>query len=123
MHTVTDARTLPAKAVGEEREREREREGREALTTMSGMLSYGVGPTYGLELSSPPRDGITAMHFAKAGGGGGDLLLVSSWDQMVRLYSVSSNTLRYTYDHKAPALDCCFVDNDKSVVSCGLDNW
>ena len=77
-------------------------------------------PTQGMELASPPDDGVTAVNFAKSQKSQ-DYLLVSSWDCMVRVYSVGSNTLRYSYDHGAPALDCCFIENDTQVVSAGLD--
>jgi cell cycle arrest protein BUB3 len=74
----------------------------------------------GVELAFPPDDGITSLNFSK-GQKTQDLLVVSSWDQQVRVYSVSTNTLRYSYNHGAPALDCCFLDNDSQVVSAGLD--
>jgi len=78
---------------------------------------------YGMELSSPPSDGVTSVNFSRSGAQKTqDLLLVSSWDQGVRLYSVGTNTLRYSYDHGAAALDACFIGgSDDSVVSCGLD--
>jgi len=74
-------------------------------------------PSYGMELASPPSDGVTAVRFSHLEM---DQLLVSSWDKDVRLYNVSSNTLRYSISHGAPALDCCFLD-EENAFSVGLD--
>ena len=74
-------------------------------------------PSYGMELASPPSDGVTAVRFSHLEM---DQLLVSSWDKDVRLYNVSSNTLRYSISHGVPALDCCFLD-EENAFSVGLD--
>ncbi|XP_067951517.1 mitotic checkpoint protein BUB3-like [Watersipora subatra] len=68
-------------------------------------------------LKNPPTDGISAVKFQPQSS---NLLLVSSWDNGVRLYDVNSNTLRMQYNHTAPVLDCCFHDAVHSY-SGGLD--
>ena len=77
-------------------------------------------PTHGLEMSTPPKDGVTSVKFCyeedKA-----DLLLISSWDHSVSIHSVSTNTLRYSYDHGAPVLGACFTSGGTEVCSAGLD--
>lgn len=59
------------------------------------------------KLNSPPGDGISAVKF---GPNSSQFLLVSSWDTTVRLYDVTSNTMRMKYNHPGPVLDCCFYD-------------
>ncbi|CAH2053293.1 unnamed protein product [Thlaspi arvense] len=70
-----------------------------------------------LELSNPPSDGISNLRFSNAS----DHLLVSSWDKLVRLYDVSTNSLKGEFLHGGPVLDCCFHD-DSSGFSVGADN-
>ena len=77
---------------------------------------------FGMELASPPTDGITSLSFCPSGNPSqADLLLASSWDRGVKIYSVSSNTLRYSIDHEAPVLDACFTSEGTEVCSAGLD--
>ncbi|XP_065184635.1 mitotic checkpoint protein BUB3-like [Sycon ciliatum] len=58
------------------------------------------------ELSNPPQDTISAVHFSA----NGHFLLVSSWDSVVRLYDAKANTLQGQYRHPMGVLDCCFAD-------------
>ncbi|XP_058054071.1 mitotic checkpoint protein BUB3-like isoform X2 [Anopheles bellator] len=71
-----------------------------------------------LEISNAPVDVISAAKFAPSSN---QFLLVSSWDTSVRLYDVTSNTLRHKFFHSSPVLDCSFLDSVKTV-SGGLDN-
>ncbi|KAG8179339.1 hypothetical protein JTE90_007612, partial [Oedothorax gibbosus] len=64
-----------------------------------------------LKLDSAPTDLISAVHFGPTSN---QYLLASSWDKGVRLYDVPNDTLRVTYWHESPVLDCCFQD----VVHC-----
>eukprot|EP00026_Physarum_polycephalum_P012355 Phypoly_transcript_12653.p1 GENE.Phypoly_transcript_12653~~Phypoly_transcript_12653.p1 ORF type:complete len:338 (+),score=65.48 Phypoly_transcript_12653:25-1014(+) len=73
-------------------------------------------PAQEFELAAPPTDGITNVAFCS----GTPLLLVSSWDQTVRIYDTQSNTPRTQYRHKAAVLDCCFVDKTRTF-SGGMD--
>ena len=76
-----------------------------------------------MELASPPSDGITSVSFCDSGNAShADFLLVSSWDNSVSVHSVSSNTLRFTFDHGAPVLDACFASEGTEVCSAGLDH-
>nr|XP_054766335.1 mitotic checkpoint protein BUB3-like [Lytechinus pictus] len=70
------------------------------------------------KLEQPPEDGISAVKF---GPKSSQFLLVSSWDETVRLYDVQANQLRAKYKHDRPVLDCCFCDQTH-VYSGGLDN-
>eukprot|EP00939_MAST-03C_sp_MAST-3C-sp1_P000259 g259.t1 len=47
-------------------------------------------------------------------------LLVTSWDASVQLHDADTNRIVSKYEHKAPVLDACFVDDDR-VISGGLD--
>ncbi|KAH7980124.1 hypothetical protein HPB49_013202 [Dermacentor silvarum] len=58
-------------------------------------------------LHNAPTDAISSLQF---GPNSNQFLLVSSWDRTVRLYDVSSNTMRLKYSHKGPVLDCSFQD-------------
>lgn len=69
------------------------------------------------KLSNMPSDGISAVKF---GPHSKQFLLVSSWDETVRLYDVVADTQRFKYTHSAPVLDCCFYDAVHSF-SGGLD--
>ena len=64
-------------------------------------------------LSSPPGDGISRVRFGPASS---QFLLVSSWDNTIRLYDVLNHTQRVRFDHAAPALDCCFQVGTKSCI-------
>jgi hypothetical protein len=59
----------------------------------------------GVELDSPPRDGISSVRFAEHA----DVLLVASWDNHVRLYDATLNTLRVAFLQRAPVLDAAFM--------------
>ncbi|XP_065304713.1 mitotic checkpoint protein BUB3 [Dermacentor albipictus] len=58
-------------------------------------------------LHNVPTDAISSLQF---GPNSNQFLLVSAWDGTVRLYDVSSNTMRLKYSHKGPVLDCSFQD-------------
>jgi hypothetical protein len=60
---------------------------------------------HGMELASPPSDGISSVRFA----GHADLLLVASWDSHVRLYDATLNSLRVAFKQRAPVLDAAFM--------------
>ena len=60
------------------------------------------------KLDNPPGDGISAVKF---GPSSSQFLLVSSWDESVRLYDVVGNNMRLKYNHAAAVLDCCFLVN------------
>lgn len=57
------------------------------------------------KLKSPPEDAISSVKF---GPNTSQFLLVGSWDNSVRLYDVTANTLRHKYTHDSPVLDVCF---------------
>lgn len=63
------------------------------------------------KLDNAPTDCIQSVKF---GSQNNNLLLASSWDTTVRLYDVSSNSLRLQYNHSSPVLDACFQDTNKS---------
>ncbi|XP_052860250.1 mitotic checkpoint protein BUB3-like [Anopheles cruzii] len=71
-----------------------------------------------VQITNAPVDVISAAKFAPSSN---QFLLVSSWDTSVRLYDVTSNTLRHKFFHSSPVLDCSFLDSVKTV-SGGLDN-
>ncbi|XP_046844256.1 mitotic checkpoint protein BUB3-like [Xenia sp. Carnegie-2017] len=68
-------------------------------------------------IDSPPLDTISSVNFSPKSA---NFLLVSSWDDSVRLYDVVGNKQRLTYNHKGPVLDCCFSDG-VHCFSGGLD--
>ena len=70
------------------------------------------------ELNQPPSDGITNVTFSSVPNS--NELLVSSWDNSVRLYNVAQNTLQHMYSHQYAVLDCCFSEPGKTF-SGGLD--
>ncbi|CAL1542128.1 unnamed protein product [Lymnaea stagnalis] len=69
------------------------------------------------KLTNMPLDGISSVKF---GPNSNQFLLVSSWDETVRLYDVVADSMRFKYTHSAPVLDCCFYDAVHSF-SGGLD--
>lgn len=70
------------------------------------------------ELNQPPTDGITRLCFSPVPNS--NQLLVSSWDNSVRLYNIAQNTLQHMYTHQYAVLDCCFYEPTKTF-SGGLD--
>ncbi|KAJ1665891.1 mitotic spindle checkpoint protein Bub3 [Coemansia sp. RSA 1813] len=69
------------------------------------------------ELLQPPGDGISQVKFHKTED---DKLLVSSWDQTVRLYDARRNRLVASHrEHKAAVLDIAF--GNTCAFSGGLD--
>uniref|UniRef100_A0A1I8JC31 WD_REPEATS_REGION domain-containing protein n=1 Tax=Macrostomum lignano TaxID=282301 RepID=A0A1I8JC31_9PLAT len=69
------------------------------------MSSGDGGLQTEVRLKEPPEDGISAVKFQPNSC---QHLLVSSWDGSVRLYDVNKNSLRSTYYHQQPVLDCDF---------------
>ncbi|RIB11754.1 mitotic checkpoint protein BUB3-like protein [Gigaspora rosea] len=70
------------------------------------------------ELFDPPSDAISSIVFSPISP---IHLLVSSWDKTIKLYNAEENSLRGSYNHDAPVLDCCMSD-ETHVYSGGLDN-
>ena len=68
------------------------------------------------EISQAPKDGISCLKFSPNDP---MLLLCSSWDKSVTLYQ-DTDTI-YSYQHKAPVLDCCFSSDSTKIYSVGLD--
>jgi len=67
-------------------------------------------------LTSPPDGGISSLTFSSTS----QYLLCSSWNKNVSLYDVNADKIRFTYEHKFPVLDACFVDS-VNVCSGDLD--
>eukprot|EP01041_Mallomonas_annulata_P002543 gene2543-4959_t len=67
-------------------------------------------------LVAPPGDGISCVKFSPVSTS----LLVSSWDSTVRLYDVSQNISKATFNLKAASL-CCGFWNDEKAFAGGLD--
>jgi cell cycle arrest protein BUB3 len=70
-----------------------------------------------LQINEPPSDAISKVSFCPESS---KHLLVSSWDGSVRLYDISSNTLKHTYTHSRAVLDC-FYKSESQAYSAGLD--
>ncbi|KAK7486231.1 hypothetical protein BaRGS_00022554, partial [Batillaria attramentaria] len=79
-------------------------------------MSMGESPNE-FKLNNPPGDGISAVKFGPTSS---QFLLVSSWDDSVRLYDIIANNMRLKYSHSAAVLDCCFQDA-VHAYSGGLD--
>ena len=71
-----------------------------------------------IQLSSPPSDGISNVVFGRHTP---DSLLVSSWDNSVRLYNTAQNAEVHQYQHKAAVLDVCFGRSDSQCFSGSVD--
>lgn len=80
-------------------------------------MAINSAPVLEQELKSPPSDGITSVKWGKSS----DALLVSSWDNCLRLYDGRKNVLKDKFESKAAILDCCFGADDIKGFSCGLD--
>lgn len=87
-------------------------------TMLPSSRDSGMPMKVELELNQPPSDGITNVTFSNVPGS--NQLLVSSWDNTVRLYNITQNTLQHMYSHQYAVLDCCFMDPTKAF-SGGLD--
>ena len=75
----------------------------------------------GLELTSPPTDGVTSLRFGDDSG----LLLATSWDAGVRLYDADpraqTSQMRQHFTAPGPVFDACFAaGGDTAIVSGGL---
>jgi len=81
----------------------------------AGGAAGATAPQSEYELIPSTSDGISAMNIFE-----NRLLLVSSWDTNVRLYDLTSRSLKTYYQHKAAVLDSCFLDRS-NYFSGGLD--
>lgn len=70
-------------------------------------------------LSTPPKDGVTALAFAPVAAS--ESLLVSSWDGSVSLHSARSGSQLVRCQFEAPVLACCW-QSATAGLSCGLDH-
>ncbi|XP_038071025.1 mitotic checkpoint protein BUB3-like isoform X2 [Patiria miniata] len=70
------------------------------------------------KLNQCASDGISSVKF---GPNTSQFLLVSSWDETVRLYDIEANVMRTKYNHTHAVLDCCFYDQTHTY-SAGLDH-
>eukprot|EP01117_Protostelium_nocturnum_P004846 TRINITY_DN1757_c0_g1_i1.p1 TRINITY_DN1757_c0_g1~~TRINITY_DN1757_c0_g1_i1.p1 ORF type:complete len:329 (+),score=101.50 TRINITY_DN1757_c0_g1_i1:1147-2133(+) len=68
------------------------------------------------EVLPAPSDGVSQLRIQS-----NRFLLASSWDSQVRLYDISSNTLKASYSHKAAVLDCVFASDRLVTYSGGID--
>ncbi|KAI9207832.1 WD40-repeat-containing domain protein [Polychytrium aggregatum] len=64
-----------------------------------------------------PTDGISSLIFSPTDP---NLLLVASWDKLVRLYDASTGDMLTHYSHRGPVLDVAFSQGS-DVFSGGLD--
>lgn len=71
-------------------------------------------------LAAPPGDGISSLSFSPTAE---ELLLLSSWDCTTRLYDVSRNQLKNTYDFSGASLCCSFDCSGQQGYSGGLDEF
>ncbi|XP_019170529.1 PREDICTED: mitotic checkpoint protein BUB3.3-like [Ipomoea nil] len=69
-----------------------------------------------LSLENPLRDAISRVRFAPRSNN----LLISSWDNSLRLYDVESSKLRLESQGEAALLDCC-LENDSVAFSAASD--
>ena len=75
---------------------------------VSAVMLFCLGMTESrteFKLKTPPEDGISSVKF---GPNSAQFLLVSSWDDTVRLYDVLTNNMKLKYTHYCPVLDVCF---------------
>ncbi|KAI8819489.1 WD40-repeat-containing domain protein [Fimicolochytrium jonesii] len=80
-------------------------------------LAGSATATLGHELSNPPTDGISSVKFSPDDP---SLLLVGSWDKKLRLYDVTTDTLKREWNQKAATLDVCFSSGNR-CFSVGVD--
>lgn len=76
-----------------------------------------MGSQAEFELTDAAADGISNVVFAHKS----DMLLVSSWDQNVRLFDGRKNVLKAKYEQNGSVLDCAFSSDDTKAFSGGLD--
>lgn len=69
-----------------------------------------------VEVSSPPTDGVSALRFSPDG----KAFAATSWDSVLRIYSVASADTVAKLPQPAPLLDCDFLGCDR-VVSAASD--
>ena len=79
------------------------------------------GVPLGMELASPPTDGITSLNFSPDSG----LLLATSWDGGVRVYDADPardrSSQRQHFATPGPVLDACFAEaGGTAVISGGI---
>ncbi|OMO71923.1 hypothetical protein COLO4_27951 [Corchorus olitorius] len=69
-----------------------------------------------LEFKNPIKDAVSRIRFAPQSNN----LLISSWDNVLRLYDVDCSQLRFEALSEAALLDCCFQE-ESVVFSAGSD--
>ena len=65
------------------------------------------------KLNQCANDGISSVKF---GPNTSQFLLVSSWDESVRLYDIEANVMRTKYNHTHAVLDCCFYVGQSFLI-------
>ena len=79
-------------------------------------------PNKDTELVQPPTDGITALHWSPAATGGNHLL-VTSWDNYVRLYQIQASAAGIQsqpmmgMQHQAPVLCGAWTADGRQTVT------
>lgn len=98
--------------------------GADPLTAIYSELTTGHVCTFELgpmsenevEVGSPPTDGVTALRFSPDGR----TFAATSWDSVLRIYSVASADAVAKLPQPAPLLDCDFLGCDR-VLSAASD--
>jgi len=88
--------------------------------TVALLHSRGCGRRpMSVKLPEPPQDCISRVRFAPFQGS--RHLLVSSWDENLRLYDAASESLIGLQKHSLAILDCAFLQDPVHAVSAGLE--
>lgn len=91
------------------------------LSSLASMSAAIINPKYStdqIDLKDPPKDGISSLNFSSHNP---DLLLATSWDNSVRIYNVTANTIVSKYEHAKSVLSGCFSVNDQYCFSGDLE--
>ncbi|TPX32638.1 hypothetical protein SmJEL517_g04315 [Synchytrium microbalum] len=74
-----------------------------------------------IDITQPPTDSISALEFNPTQ----DIIAASSWDNMIRLWQVDTNSgqsmARHAYGHDQPVLDISWAKDGTKLFSAGAD--
>jgi WD40 repeat protein len=71
-----------------------------------------------MTLDNPPNDHISSLKFSPTDP---FLLASSSWDKLVQVYHIKSNTITQSFTLSSALLDVCFAQDGLSLFTGGLD--
>lgn len=92
-------------------------------TNTFGAAATQPNPNKDMEVPSPPDDTVTCLRFSPAQLPQSTYLIATSWDNHVRCWEVTSNSIapKAQQSHGGPVLDAAWSHDGTKVFTCSVD--